>query len=316
MKRLTSLAVAVAVVIGGASTAWAGQEIYVGVVGDDYKMNRYYLEGKLWRWLHREWTEGQEYFDGSTNLSNNAEVCIAPRICGRDEEGCEIDLIEESIMPITKLEPNKHLPVFNAGSYTWRINLPKKPRGNINIQLQCGVLKPNAYEVLGMPNAIDTCAGETGEDTFGLCDRVFTEPNTNHIMQNYLPTVTAVAYPSMGTPFNLTAYRVPSAFSNIYNADKTALRDDTRNLEVLDGDKTSRIVLKSCQPETIFVKMPITGQVNGIGQVETDLEAGDEIQVTLDFPRGHTMDVYCNQWSAKIMGLGDPSTEDDVEAGL
>jgi hypothetical protein len=299
MKRLTSLAAAVAVVIGGASTAWAGQEIYVGVVGEDDQMNTYYLEQKLWRWLHPEQTANQEFFGGSSNLSNNPEVCIPPN--GEND--------------IT-LAPNKHLPVFNAGQYTWRINLPKKPRGNINIQLQCGVLKPNAYAVLGMPNAIDTCAGETGEDTFGLCDRVFTEPNTNHIKQTYLPTVTAVANPSMGAPFNLTAYRVPSAFSNIYNNNKMALRDDSRNMEVLDGDTSSRIVLKSCQPETIFVKMPITGQVNGLGQVETDLEAGDEIQVTLDFPRGHTMDVYCNQWSAKIMGLGDPSTEDDVEAGL
>jgi len=302
MKRNLCLAAAITVGLGAAaSTAWAGQEIYVGVVGPDDEMNTYYLEGKLWRWLHPEWSSSDESWGGSSNLSPNEEVCIAP---------------EGTVEP--EYAPNKHLPVFNAGHYTWKINLPKKPRGNINIQLQCGVLKPNAEAVLGMPQAIDTCAGETGERTFGLCDREFAEPNSNHIAQKYLPTVTARAIPNpqFGAPFHLTAYRVPSSFANIYNNTKTALRNDTRNLESLDGSDSSRVVLKACQPETIFVKMPITGQVNGLGETEVDLEAGDEIEVTLDFPRGHTMDVYCNQYSAKIMGLGDPATEDDVEAGL
>jgi hypothetical protein len=304
MKRYIFSAVAMTVAMGAASTAWAGQEPYVGVVGVDDQMNTYYLEQKLWRWLHPEQTAGDEAWGGSSNLSNNEEVCIPPGPYPQTD---------------VALAPNKALPVLNAGYYYWRINLPKKPRGNINIQIQCGVLKPNSYSVLGMPNAIDTCAGETGEQTSALCEREFIEPNTNVIHQNYLPTVTATAYNHLNNAtFNLTAYRVPSAFSNIYelaNGQKVGLRN-SKNLQVLDGTKATRIVLKACQPENVFVKMPIAGQVNGNGQTEQDLEAGDEITLRLDFPRGHTMDVYCNQYSVKLMGLGDPSTEDDVQAGL
>jgi hypothetical protein len=303
MKRYIFSAVAMTVAMGAASTAWAGQEPYVGVVGVDNQMNTYYLEQKLWRWLHPEQTAGDESWGGSSNLSDNEEVCIPPGPYPTD----------------VPLQPNKALPVFNAGYYYWKINLPKKPRGNINIQIQCGLLKPNAYSVLGMPEAIDTCAGETGERTFGLCDRAFAEPNSNHIAQKYLPRVTATATNHLNNnTFNLTAYRVPSAFSNHYqmqNGEKVGLRNG-KNIQVLDGSDPTRIVLKACQPETIFVKMPIAGQVNGNGQIESDLEAGDEIGVWLYFPRGHKMDIYCNKYSVKVMGLGDPSTEDDVEAGL
>jgi hypothetical protein len=329
MKRLTSVAVAVGLVVGAASTAWAGQEIYVGVVGQDDLMKRYYLEEKLHRWLHPEQTSTQEAF-WSRNTSRNIEVCI-------NEEGfLDEELWESKTVPpdATVNEQltyalNYHLSHNNAGEFHWKINLPKKPRGNINIQLQCGVLKPNAFTREGMPGAIDYCAGETGEKSSD-CNRIPTFPNEQHIFQGTLPTVTARVHSTNaafagepGGTFPLTAYRVPSAFSNIFTAGGE-LKGFSKNLQVLDGSKSTRVVLKSCQPETIFVKMPIDGQMvaakDDEGNVtvhrEYDLEAGDEIELTLAFPRDHTMDVYCNQWSAKIMGLGEPDTEDDVEVGL
>jgi hypothetical protein len=321
MKRLTSVAVAVGLAVGAASTSWAGQEPYVGVAGDDIYMNRYYLEAKLWRWLHEEGDIGVEEsyqmlgesFGGSANLSDNAEVCIPPE--GYDLTPNGDDLNGSHLVPD---ETVQHLPVDNAGHFRWVIQLPKKPRGNINIQLQCGVLKPNTYGLFGMPKAVDYCSGETGEIVGDICDRKSVNPNQSAIAVGKLPRVTVKAYPSMPVegsgPFHMTAFRVPGTFS--LNRDGPGLAASTKSQQVLDGGNTSRVVLKSCQPETLFVKWPVSGQINGKNEVESDLEAGDKIEIKLDFPRGHTMDVYCNQWSAKIMGIGDPATEDDVEVGL
>ena len=50
----------------------------------------------------------------------------------------------------------------NAGFYEWYIRLPKKPSGEINLVIQCGVLKPNAFAVDNF-RAIELCAAETGE---------------------------------------------------------------------------------------------------------------------------------------------------------
>ena len=38
----------------------------------------------------------------------------------------------------------------NSGWYEWVIALPKKPEGEINLEIQCGVLKPNSWEFLDM----------------------------------------------------------------------------------------------------------------------------------------------------------------------
>jgi hypothetical protein len=304
--------VAVGLVVGAASTTWAGQEPYVGVVGVDEDMNRYYIEEKLWRWLHPEISVGED-FRPSIYASTAEEVCLADH---------EHETTQEYANEVYEI------PYFNEGGYEWIIQLPKKPRGNLNIQIQCGVLKPNADSVAGMFGVapVDICAGETGEETFGLCDRVYTVANQNVIKQNYLPTVTATAERKAGGSFHLTAYRVPSAFSNIFTTTSLGkgLKGYSKNLQVLDGSKQTRVVLKSCQPETLFVKMPVSGQIverladDGTKALDTeyDLEAGDRIRVKLDFPRGHLMDVFCNEYSVKVMGLGDPSTEDDVEDAL
>ena len=58
--------------------------------------------------------------------------------------------------------PNAKTPAGNAGFYEWWIRLPKKPSGEINIVIQCGVLKPNAFAVYDF-DSVELCAAETGE---------------------------------------------------------------------------------------------------------------------------------------------------------
>jgi hypothetical protein len=330
MKRLTSVAVGVSLAIGAASTSWAGQEPYVGVVGADIEMNTYYLEPKLWRWLHSEsthddpwaWdvTQDQERFTYSgISDDEHPEVCIQAE---GDFGPSNTDGHTWEYTDTVWLQHEK------AGQYKWRINLPKTPNGNINIVVQCGLLKANAYSdavQTGYPErAMDDCAGETGEvQGTGDCTRRLDQPNTQVMNLQALPMVTAIAYPDPdrtdAPPFNLTSFKTPSYYALGFKTDaagEKSLKPIQGSHVILNGKREARIALKACQPETMFVKIPVTGQINGLGQEEVDLLQGDEIEVTLDFPRGHTMDVYCNQYSVKLMGLGQPGSQVLVEDPL
>ena len=112
-----------------------------------------------------------------------------------------------------------------------------------------------------------------------------------------LPTITAIAtggpfnFFAAGASFNLTAYRNPGPyFANGNPLTNTGAR------QVLNGGTRSRVALKACMDKTIFVKIPVTGQVNAMGQTEFDLEAGDRIFVQMDIPNGHRMDVLVEQF--------------------
>jgi hypothetical protein len=331
MKRLTSVAVAVGLVVGAASTTWAGQEPYVGAVGEDDQMNTYYLEPKLWAWLHSETTsdttwrwDGDEVWDvdfdnevdpaeifqvSSGIIVNHPEVCIKPQEVLNGIPGpANNDLLWEG-----ELEPTAWLTHGNEGWYKWRINLPKKPRGNINIVVQCGILKDNSYTY---PNAIEECAGETGEKLGpGVCTRANDVKGTQVMLLAGLPKVTAVAFPdpSRGVdPFHLTSFKTPSFYALGFKPDGS-LKPVQSSHVILDGSNASRISLKACQPESMYVKIPVNGQINGLGETEVPLEAGEEIEVTLQFPDGHPMDIYCNKYSVKLMGLGQPRSQTLVE---
>jgi hypothetical protein len=80
---------------------------------------------------------------------------------------------------------------------------------------------------------------------------------------------------------------------------------NTGSLQILDGSTDTRVLLKSCLSKTIAVKIPVTGQINALGQTESDLEAGDLIFVRMTIPRQGTTDIYCNQQSLSIMGIGE-----------
>jgi len=193
----------------------------------------------------------------------------------------------------------------NAGFYEWYVRLPKKPSGEINLVLQCGVIKPNTFN-FNHYNSVPFCAAETGERVGPSCTRVEVEPGINPLVVGALPKITATAYPgpfNSFTPFALTAFRNPgtygpfTALGALQNGDAAQVLSGTANGQ--------RILLKSCMDKTVVTKLPVTDQINALGQLEADLEMGDIIYVRLDIPRANTVDVYCHAQSLKVMGIGE-----------
>ena len=64
-------------------------------------------------------------------------------------------------------------------------------------------------------------------------------------------------------------------------------------------------MLKACLDKCINVKIPVTGQINALGQVEEDLEFGDLIIIQMFIPRTNMVDIYCGAQSAKLTGIGE-----------
>jgi hypothetical protein len=192
----------------------------------------------------------------------------------------------------------------NAGWYEWYIRLPKKPSGQINLVIQCGVLKPNTFADLGY-DAVSLCAAETGEKIdVGFCTRREVEAGINPLDVDGLPVITAFAVPGPFAPeafrpFHLTAFKNPGRYEFRGEMDNNA------SLQVLNGTIFTRILLKSCMDKTIVAKLPVTGQRNALGETEWDLEEGDLIWVRMDVPRGNTVDLYCHEQSLRVMGIGE-----------
>ncbi len=237
---------------------------------------------------------GTEQFRSQT-LNNQPEVC--------DTRGT-------GVAPtfITRGLSNAVTRAGNSGFYEWWIRLPKKPSGEINLVIQCGILKPNAFAAYGF-GSIELCAAETGERVgFGTCVRQEVDPGVSPVNNTALPKLTAVVYPgpfnTAFAPFHLTAFKNPSAYSLTFDG-TTAAMSNNGNSQVLDGSANTRILLKACMDKTVVTKLPVTGQLNALGEVETDLEMGDMIQVRLDVPRQNSVDIYCHQQSVRVAGVGE-----------
>jgi hypothetical protein len=192
----------------------------------------------------------------------------------------------------------------NSGWYEWVIALPKKPEGEINLEIQCGVLKPNSWDFLGY-DAIMSCAAETGEPIgTGICTRV----SKGLLKPAALPKITVVAVPGCQNDFekfHLTAYRNPGTYVVTKSAGHLVNNAST---QVLNGTPATRIALKPCLEKTVLIKWPTEGTVNVLGETEANLEAGDLIKVRMDIPTANTVDVYCGKWSVTLGGIGEPST--------
>jgi hypothetical protein len=190
-----------------------------------------------------------------------------------------------------------------AGYFEWWIRLPVKPDGEINICIQCGVLKPNTFLPFGF-SAVTQCAAETGERIGNGCVRNEVPAGTNPIVQTSLPKITAFAYSALGEfkPFRLTAYKNPGTYNLTIATNKSMT--DSAALQVLDGSASARVLLKSCMDKCVIAKIPVDGQVNSLGETETELEAGDLIQVRMDVPGNNTVDIYCHAQSVRIQGIG------------
>ena len=301
--------------------AMAGEDPYIGIVGNDINANTFYLSPKYVQFLHDQ-TIASIPVTGETFTTNSA--VIQPEIC--DTTG--IAAGPQNGPPFTfRGNFNGRVTAGNAGWYEWIVRLPKKPSGEINLVIQCGILKPNAFTFFGFESVLD-CAAETGERVGdGLCVREEVNPGQNPLITAGLPKVFAQALPGpyapvAFTPFNLTAFRNPGTydpFGEVICVSDGGTCDGTGGnftdelslvsnaaAQVLDGmDDASKILLKSCMDKTIVVKLPVTGQVNALGQIEYDLEAGDLIDVRLNIPRANTVDIYCHAESFRVMGVGE-----------
>ena len=150
---------------------------------------------------------------------------------------------------------NAKTPAGNAGFYEWFIRLPKKPDGEINIVIECAVVKPNAVAVY-KNEAIELCAAETGERIgAGTCVRQEVDPGVSPVIQTALPRITAIAYPGpynvAFAPFHLTAFKNPSSYTLTFDDKTGGSMLNNGNDQVLDGGANTRILLKACMDKTI-----------------------------------------------------------------
>jgi len=292
------------------SAAFAGEDPYIAIVGNDIEFNQFYFSEKHWQFLYDQdsdpWPPVCDPFSNDPLKDDQTRV---------GDTGCEMF---KSNRPINQPEicdtlggrgePNAVILKQAAGFFEWWIRLPKMPSGEINICIQCGVLKPNTLQF-----GVMLCAAETGERIgTGFCTRDYSGPGVSPIKQTALPKITAWAYPgpySLGfTPFRLTAYKNPSTYALAFANTTTKQLKNSVALQVLDGSTGARVLLKSCMDKCVLVKIPVDGQINALGDTEADLTAGDLIKVRMDVPGGvggNTVDIYCHSQSARIMGVGE-----------
>jgi len=269
--------------------AFAGEEPYKAVVDEDVDVPSFYVSDKLAQFLHPGTAFSNEVFDSQ-------HIPISPEVC------CTEATVSAGLCPSV---PNSLTGAGNSGWYEWRIQLPKEPVGEMNLELECGVLKPGAFAIWE-DRSIELCAAETGEIIGPNCTR---RPRTC-LKASALPAIEAVAYPGCQnafTPFHLTAYRNPGTYAVTRDAANHNIRNSV-SLQVLDGGPGARIALKGCMDKTVLVKLPMDGELNVWGEYETDLRAGDIIEVRMVVPTANTVDIYCSRYSARIGGIGDTQT--------
>jgi len=287
--------------------AMAGEDAYISIVGPDYRGNPFYFSPKYAQFMYDESVFGVTTCFDKTGVPEKCEVFKAqtPKI---QAELCDLDGIGVPPNNIDRGLKNAKTPAGNSGWYEWWIRLPKKPSGEINLVIQCAVVKPNASAVYGY-NAMKWCAAETGERIgAGVCVRQEVDPGVSPVNNTALPKITAIAYPGPYndfTPFNLTAWKNPSAYTLTFAATDPFAMSNNGNSQLLDGSSNARILLKACMDKSIVTKLPVTGQANALGQLETDLEAGDMIKIRMDVPRQNTVDIYCHELSARLQGVGE-----------
>jgi len=280
--------------------ALAGEDPYIGIVGNDADFNPFYWSPKHTNFL---FDEAAVLGLPPTTLERfvflNGPVS-KPEFC--DPLGTGLG------------NPNGKVGAGNKGYFQWVIRLPKKPTGEINICLECAVLKPNT-DVFG-PAAIELCAAETGERLgFGFCTRNF-EPfaGADPIVPAALPTLTAIAFPgpfNFFPPFYLTAYKNPGSYKLPFWSLNGQLKSGGDS-QTIDGSVNARILLKACMDKCVIVKIPTDGQVNAgpgldpyvtpctpasVGQV-----AGASCVRPLDLPPGLGLD-----FNTKA-GIANPAT--------
>ena len=268
--------------------AFAG-EPYKAFVDEDADVPAFYISEKQAQFLFSNTAFSNEVF-GSQHIP------LAPEVC------CTEETVLAGACPSA---PNSLTTSGTSGWYVWRIQLPEEPVGELNIEIECGVLKPDSFTFWGY-ESIEHCAGETGETVDPGCTR---RPQT-YLRASALPTIEAVAYPGCQndfTPFHLISYKNPST----YQGSRDPVYHNIKNSgagQVLDGSTNSRIALEACMEKALFAKLPMDGEINALGEYETALRAGDIIEIRMEVPTANTVDIYCSRYSVKIGGIGNPLT--------
>lgn len=305
--------------------ALAGEDPYIALVGNDYLSNPFYLSPK-----YQQFTFDQELFSvpvctdldkEKIKVTSSTRVGAAGCEMFRSQtpinqpEICDTQGIVNGVGDFTFFgEPNAVVRANNSGYFEWYVRVPKKPDGEINLCIQCGVLKANAFAFNGF-DSVELCAAETGERVGPNCTRLEVPFDSDYspIIASALPKITAEALPGIyageewGTQasFKLTAWKNPGDYT--YTAPVLA---NSATLQILDGSTSARILLKSCMDKCVVAKLPVEGVTNAAGELEHDLEMADIIHVKLAIPRtsgavsGGT-DIYCHSQSLKVMGIGE-----------
>ncbi len=314
MKWFFSFSLALLIV----TQAFAGEDLYLGIAGRDDYANPFYFSPE-----HLSFLADEESFGIPVRgAADPAWECTSPAALPLPEPmACETfrsqypiiqpeicDLSGQGSKPpfITSGNPNAKVEAGYAGWFEWFVRLPKKPAGQITLLFQCGVVKPNAFALYHF-GAVPLCSAETGEWIGPNCSREFIDAGIQPVKIAGLPQITAMAFPGPYTdftPFNLTAFKTPSNHTRTFDGAMGMMNSTAA--QVLDGSTSSRILLKSCMDKSLLVKLPVTGQVNAIGQTEWDLVQGDLIFVKMQIPRRNTVDIYCHSESLKVMGVADP----------
>jgi len=297
MKWLIGCLVALVMV----SSAFAGEDPYIAVVGNDIAANQFYLSPKYVQFLYDQTIFAIPTTGEGFTAQNPV---IQPEIC--DTLGDGAGPFGNQPPFVFRGNPNARVTAGNAGFYQWTIRLPKKPVGEINLCFQCGVIKPNTFADLAFA-AVQYCAAETGERIGdGFCSHQFVEPGIEPIVPAALPKITASAsagpYNVFTGSFNLTAYKNPGLYTLF--PDNTAIQNNASSW-ILDGTNNTRVLLKSCMDKCVVVKLPVEGQINALGQTERDLVEGDLLTVRMSIPRQNTVDIYCHAQSLRLMGIGE-----------
>jgi len=290
--------------------AMAGEDPYISIVGPDYLGNPFYFSPKHFQFMYNE---NADPFFIPVTFGTFPPVNQYTRVGGVGQEQFRSQTLNSAVevcdaTPEARGLKSAKTPAGNAGFYEWYIRVPKKPDGEINIMLQCGVVKPNAVAVYHY-EAIELCAAETGERIgAGVCVRQEVDPGVSPVINTALPKITAIAYPGpyniAFSPFHLTAWKNPSAYTLAFDAVTGAMSNNLSS-QVLDGSSNARILLKACMDKSVVTKLPVTGQINALGETENDLEAGDMIYVRMDVPRQNSVDIYCHAQSVRIAGIGE-----------
>jgi hypothetical protein len=338
---VTLLAIVLAMVF--VVPAFAGEEPYKAAVWNDNAIPLFHMSPKMLQFTHPNtaYYEGCDdvLFPPDPRINSDCEpfgsAFLCPSACSESfkyqasavdqpEVCCAENIapagLSDTLPPVLIVEcPDNEwwgktamISAGNAGWYEWTIALPKKPEGELNLELQCGVLKPNSEALFGR-GAINVCAAVTGEPVGPNCTRITGAP----LITSGLPRLEVIAHPGCNndfTPFHLTAYKNPGQYAMTKAADPqckpagTKCLNDSTSLQVLDGTVRARIALKACMEETVLVKWPKAGEMNELGESEAALEAGDLIKVRIKVPAGNTVDLYCGKYSVTIGGIGEPNT--------